>query len=311
MEALKGREVKQCPECSALVESDVIADMKAQLSLISLEDALKPTFIAPPPRSTSASTSIYGATKISVKVALLGGDTEVIDNLTTDSAVADLMAKVEAKFRMANTHQRLVHERQELKYENKLSDYSINEGSTIYLMKLLLETTRATPYRNINFVITWQQLARRVYLDASCICMRADGNYSIVDFKHPGEVYGVTHSGPAHGLGNHTLRVDLNSIATDITHLFFVMSACRVPTLSDIRNPAIALYETSKPHEQISNYNITTGGGTQSVIMCCLKRTSAGFWKAFTLDTPCKGNCYEYHPILRNIGQLFERGVLD
>jgi hypothetical protein len=82
------------------------------------------------------------------------------------------------------------------------------------------------------------------------------------------------------------------------------MSACRRSTLAEFNSPTVDLYEQSRPREKISDYNISNGD-SQSVVMCCMKRTEEGTWEAFSLGTQSAGCCYSYSPIVRSIIRLF------
>lgn len=305
-----------CPECEKEIDTEMREDMKTKFNIITQVDHLKP----PAPKTTNITTrSIFSIRPISFTVSLMGGDTEEFRNVNSDLTVALLMQHLAARFNIQRNYQRIMFNGQEIKpfidnHEAALMDYNIVNGSTLQLMKLLLESAVDRPYHVINFILRWQQrisFDSRVYLDASCHAYRGSDHAGYADFKHIYNLPGVVHSGPAARRSYHILQVNLDQVRSDITHLFFVMSACRVGSLRDIAAPTVQLFETSRPQEMISDYTIDNNSRRSSAIMCCLKRTSIGGWQAFTLGTQCDGNVYNYGPIVHAIRAMFNTGVLN
>jgi len=298
-----------CPECFSRVDIDTYRDLGEQLDLITQASTFKPP---PSPPATSISTihAFYRSNDpITCTVSLIGGDMAQIPASTLMS-VQRFKEAVHGHFQIASKYQRLMFGGQELKpykdgHEATLQDYNIVDGSSLQLMRLMLSVNEETPYNSINFVLRWAAMyGRRAFLDASCFVYRGNQLAEIVDFKHPLSVAGIRHSGPAHNTTQHTLRVSLPHIRNDYTHLFFVMSACHLGSLSQFRSPTVALYDTSRPTVQISDYHIEQAH-SQSVIMCCMKRTDTGGWDAFTLGRQSDGYCYNYAPIATAIAALF------
>lgn len=305
-----------CPECNVDIDKDVREDIEIKYGIITQAGHLKP----PAAKTTTIQTrSHYSTRLISFTVSLMGGDTEECKNINNNITVSRFMLELASKFNIPRNFQRIMFNGQEIKpyidnHEAVLMDYNIENGSTLQLMKMLLESTVDRPYHTINFTLRWQQRVdffSRVYLDASCFAYSGNAYSDYTDFKNTHRLTGVTHSGPAQHRNFHTLQVNLDRVHGDITHLFFVMSACRVGSLRDIAAPTIQLCERSRPQEMISDYTINNSSNRQAAIMCCLKRTSIGGWQAFSLGTQCDGNVSNYYSIRGAISGVFDTGVLN
>eukprot|EP00026_Physarum_polycephalum_P008215 Phypoly_transcript_08294.p1 GENE.Phypoly_transcript_08294~~Phypoly_transcript_08294.p1 ORF type:complete len:343 (+),score=30.87 Phypoly_transcript_08294:497-1525(+) len=311
LQCLVSENERNCPECTEPYDSGVFEDLCYHLNLVTQADFLKP----PPPRTTTIATRAFRTVpqQITFNVLLLGGESKSCTASTT-TTVVELMEHIHRVFGVASNEQRLMFDGQQLKRyiegeQAQLRDYNVTNGSSLQLMKLLLSVTQETPYRTVVFNLTYGRGNRMKFLDASCLVYRGQTLYQIVDFRNTYGTTGVVHSGPAHGAGRHTVQVNLPSIHNAITHLFFVMSACHVATLREFEAPTVSVYDTARPHTQISSFSFRAQGTSQAVIMCCLKRTEAG-WDAFHLAEATEGYCYNYHPIQYTIQRLFASRIL-
>eukprot|EP00026_Physarum_polycephalum_P009888 Phypoly_transcript_10025.p1 GENE.Phypoly_transcript_10025~~Phypoly_transcript_10025.p1 ORF type:complete len:349 (+),score=28.22 Phypoly_transcript_10025:119-1165(+) len=308
---------KRCPECGLDYETKVYDDLRYLLSLITQSEVLKPPpapVVTPPSRSI---TSHEAPTNVTFRVSLIGGESREYTKLT-NVHVLELMKQLEHDFRVSPSFQRLMFNGLQLKaYSDhgeitQLRDYSLPNGASLQLMKILLSVSQETPYENLVFKLTWQKhnkYARNKYLDASCFGYRGRELVAIVDFRNKNAIAGMSHSGPAQNRMKHILVTNLTNVDPSVSHLFFVMSACHASTLQEFEAPTVSLTDFARPQQQISSYSFVTQGNSMAVIMCCMKRTEKG-WEAFSLGQPTDGYCYFYTPIQNTISRLFDARVV-
>jgi stress response protein SCP2 len=293
-----------CNECGSPYDHGILEELHYHLNLI-----IQPELLKPPPRIVIP-THPGRAEPIKFKVSLIGGDSTEC-NMSTNTSVSALMNHLHVTFGLPNNLQRLIFNGQQLKKytsegESQLRNYNITNGSSLQLMKQLLSVTQDTPYDTIMFNLTYGRGTDFKFLDASCLTYSGPTFYNTVDFKHTYVVPGIYHSGPAYNSGRHTVQVRLVDVPRNVTHLFFVMSACHSATLRGFTSPTVSLYDTARPREQLSSYSIAARehGHSQAVIMCCMRRTNEG-WEAFSLGAETSGYCYDYYPIQNTITRLF------
>jgi len=293
-----------CPECNAEVDDALCDQLTEQLRIITQSDSFTQQINS----SVPASVSFRGAA-IRFTVSLMGGDSHSFE-MPSNAPVSQLRNEIQTKFGIADEYQRLLYNGVELKpYSDSipttLDGCSIVNGSTMQLMRLMLAIPQDSPYKNINFQLTWTMpYGRRAYLDGACFLYSGRTLQSYVDFKRP-YASGIQHSGPAQSRSYHIIQVSLPSVSREITHLFFVLSACREGSLGDFQNPAVVLFDKNRPTQRLSDYPINTRTAYQAAIMCCLVRVGGG-WKVYQLGQPSHGNVYNYPPIMSTIRDLFD-----
>lgn len=167
---------------------------------------------------------------------------------------------------------------------------------------------------------------KRDYLDASCLMFENEKCVRTIDFvqknelmlellkKHKGikkKEWGVKHSGDRMDdrkrIGHHLIDVSIADIPSEVTNLFFVLSAWNAPTISIYPNPSLSFYEKSKPEANLCSTTFTHAKDQSAVVMCSLSRTRNG-WVVYENGQTSTGNAKEYDPIKQTIQQLIQAG---
>lgn len=167
---------------------------------------------------------------------------------------------------------------------------------------------------------------KRDYLDASCLIFEGEKCIRTIDFvqknalmvamlkKHKGikqKEWGVKHSGDRMDdrkrIGHHLIDVSIGEIPTEVTNLFFVLSAWNAPTISRYPNPSLSFYEKSNPEANLCSTTFTHASDHSAVVMCSLSRTKNG-WVVYENGQTSTGNAKEYDPIKQTIQKLIQEG---
>merc|ERR1712190_1146 len=165
--------------------------------------------------------------------------------------------------------------------------------------------------------------ALQKYLDGSCIVFIESQLAQIVDFKsaheqqmiHDGENTvqnlrrcksinrAVMHSGNVTTPtgGKQCMQVDLSALPTEVTDLFFVLSAFGADDLASFPNPRVEILDAVSGRK-LTEYSIADCGHAQAVVMCSLSRPH-GKWIVNGLGIPTDGNVKDYLPIRRTISE--------
>jgi len=268
------------------------------------------------PVTTTIRTSLLGYRPISVTVSWLGGESHQF-NLLPSTTVLDFKKAIQDQFGVAVNLQLLSFKGTELKaYINEhtahLHNYNITEGSSIQLIRRLLAISNASPLRNISFVVKWgwpQRDGKRAFLDATCFVYTGRTLLTAVDYRTKDVVAGMSHSGAkmqnSTRRGQHVISISLPALGSDITHIFFTMSACHLPNIGSFLDPAIELYDKAHPTKQLCPAAVIgNNGDSKAVVVCCLKRVEGG-WDYIELSTRTNGFVYNYKPIEHAIQNLF------
>lgn len=150
----------------------------------------------------------------------------------------------------------------------------------------------------------------RDYLDASCMMFRKTKYSGTVDFSNRKQP-GIEHSGDVmddkNRIGHHTIDLHLKKIPTDITHLFFTLSAWSSPTISKFPNPSLKFYDASNKEKDLCSTSFTHANSSQAVIMCSLSKKS-GRWQIYKSGKLSAGNANNYAPLVATIENLISDG---
>jgi len=186
-----------------------------------------------------------------------------------------------------------------------LSHFAVKPKSTIQLIVLLFEIPEK--FNHVVFDLFWGYPTKGVdALDASCMMMNGKSLLNLCDFrnKHPLKK-GISHTGDIfdneNRIGHQTIEVSLKEIPTEITHLFFTLSAFNSPNLSDFPNPSLRFYEKVNPNKALCNTTFQHAGSSQAVIMCYVTRNKNNRWEIFELGKESAGNANNYEPLVKTI----------
>lgn len=149
-----------------------------------------------------------------------------------------------------------------------------------------------------------------IYLDASCLVYEGKKRVATIDYRH---LYykdnAVIHSGDRvdETNGLHTIVLDLTKFSSDVTSLFFVLSAWNNATLFDIKDASIMFYDPLS-NENLCLYNLDAHDKVSdltSIIMCKLYRTSGeDQWHVVAIGDAHKGAADNYGPIYKAVEKL-------
>lgn len=166
------------------------------------------------------------------------------------------------------------------------------------------------PIRNENGPLPSRNETKKDYLDATCFMFNDTLYLGKVDYKNR-NTPGINHSGDVmddtNRKGHHTINLDLEEIPTDITHLFFTLSAWSSPTISKFPNPSLKFYDASDQENDLCSTSFTHANSSQAVIMCNLSKKN-GRWQIFEMGKLSAGNAKDYDPLVDTINNLISSG---
>lgn len=191
-----------------------------------------------------------------------------------------------------------------------LSESNIPPFATLYLVVLLYEIPE--DFNHVVFDLHWgYPFSGRDYLDASCLTYQNTQFIGLADYRRS-RVHGVTHSGDLmddrRRIGHHTIHVYLKELPSNVTHLFFTLSAWRNPNISKYPNPSLKFYEASNIHKDLCKTTFTHARNSQAVVMCSVSRSSHGRWSVYESGKLSAGNARNYDPIKNTIRNLIASG---
>ena len=192
----------------------------------------------------------------------------------------------------------------------RLSDYNIKPNSVLMLVVLMF----AIPdqFDHVVFDLYWgYPVGGCDYLDASCLLFQGQSFLSVVDYRHQYE-NSIQHSGDVmdrqRRIGHHTINIHLKNIPSNVTHLFFTLSAWTCPNISKYPNPSLKFYEADKPNKDLCKTSFTHAGHSQAVIMCSVSRDIGGKWNIYESGKLSAGNARKYDPLVAIIQSLIRQG---
>ena len=193
----------------------------------------------------------------------------------------------------------------------RLSDYNIKPNSMLLLVVVMF----AIPdqFNHVVFDLYWgYPVGGCDFLDASCLMFKGPTFLSVVDYRHR-HINSIQHSGDImddhNRIGHHTINVHLKNIPSNVTHLFFTLSAWTCPNISKYPNPSLKFYEASKPNKDLCKTTFSHAGHSQAVIMCSVSRDMTGRWNIFESGKLSAGNASNYDRLVATIQSLIMQGV--
>lgn len=192
-----------------------------------------------------------------------------------------------------------------------MSDIKIPPNATLYLVVLLYAIPEAL--NHVVFDLHWgYPSSGKDYLDASCLVYEGSKFLKEVDYRRRDNLFGITHSGDVmddvRKIGHHTLHVFLKQIPSNVTHLFFTLSAWACPNIARYPNPSLKFYEASNTKTDLCKTTFTNAVNSQAVVMCSVSRKNEGRWDIFESGKLSPGNAKDYEPLKRTISELIEKG---
>ena len=151
----------------------------------------------------------------------------------------------------------------------------------------------------------------RDYLDASALMFSGQSYLEVVDYRHNGLAgSAIHHSGDlmndTNRLGHHIINVELKRIPTNVTSIFFTLSAWNSPTISHFKTPSLKFYEESNPGKMLCEDKIQKAGHRQAIVMCSLSRRG-GQWFVDSNGALSNGNAKQYSPLIATIQGLIAK----
>jgi len=200
---------------------------------------------------------------------------------------------------------------QENHSRSRLSHFSVKSNSTIQLVVLLFAIPEN--FNEVVFDLFWGYPSSGPdFLDASCLMFNGQSFSYLCDYRHRRPLPAVSHSGDvmdsAKRIGHHTMNVSLKGLPTNITHLFFTLSAWNSPNISRYPNPSLRFYEKAKPDKNLCKTTFHHAGASQAVVMCSLSRGKYGRWEIFESGKLSAGNARNYDPLKLTIRSLISQG---
>ncbi|XP_076076164.1 uncharacterized protein LOC143047085 [Mytilus galloprovincialis] len=233
--------------------------------------------------------------------------------------VEDLKRKIQENMKHERAKQKLLYEGNEMHAIRQngsyatLSDYGVKPNTTICVVICLFSIPEN--FDDVVFDLYWGYPVHGVdYLDASCLLFKGNSFVDAVDYDNcTSSTKAVRHSGDVMNsvqrIGHHTIKVSLKKIPSDITHLFFTLSAWTAPTIAQYPNPSLKFYDASKPRVDLCKTTFHHARNSQAVVMCSVSRNSQGHWQIFESGQISAGNAAGYAPLLATIRKLIARGV--
>lgn len=193
----------------------------------------------------------------------------------------------------------------------RLSDYAIKPNSVVSLVILLFSVPEH--FDHVVFDLYWGYPSSGCdFLDASCLLYNGLSYKTLADYRSRNPVSAVNHSGDVmdhvRKIGHHTIQVKLKQMPTDVTHLFFTLSAWSSPNISRYPNPSLKFYQADNPKKDLCKTTFTHAAYSQAVIMCSVSRGTHGKWEIFESGKLTAGNAANYGPIMSTVQSLIAKG---
>lgn len=191
-----------------------------------------------------------------------------------------------------------------------LADNQIPPYATLYLVVLLYAIPEA--FDHVVFDLYWgYPYSGCDFLDASCLFYKGTTCLNLADWCHR-KLDGIIHSGDLMDsikrIGHHTIHVYLKQIPSNVTHLFFTLSAWKSPNIAKYPNPSLKFYEASNREKDLCKTTFTHAGNSQAVVMCSVSKNSQGRWDIYESGKLSAGNASNYDPLKSTISNLIKTG---
>ena len=192
-----------------------------------------------------------------------------------------------------------------------LSDYGVKPNATICLVICLF--TIPENFDDVVFDLHWGYPYHGAdYLDASCLIFNKNVFSSVIDYNRRSSI-AIRHSGDVmdnrRRIGHHTINVSLKKIPSNVTHLFFTLSAWNSPNIAQYPNPSLKFYDASKPGTDLCKTTFNHARNSRAVVMCSVSRNASGNWEIFESGQLSAGNAKHYQPLISTIQKLITTGI--
>lgn len=256
-----------------------------------------------------------GSGKEILNITVLNGDATQIPYNSFMSMV-DVQMYIKSKLDIPPNKQKILFEDKEVQIFNSigqhltLSDNNIPPYATIYLVVLLYAIPEA--FDHVVFDLYWgYPSSQRDYLDASCMVYQGTQFLYLADFQER-NMNGITHSGDVMNdysrTGHHTIHVYLKQLPSNVTHLFFTLSAWNSPNIARYPNPSLKFYEASDTKKDLCKTTFTHARNSQAVVMCSVSKNSQGRWEIYESGKLSAGNAKHYTQLKSTISNLIKTG---
>ena len=189
-----------------------------------------------------------------------------------------------------------------------LAKFGLYDQCSVQLLVVMFDFSKAN-IKDVVFDLFWgYPITGKDYLDGSALAYSKTTHVSTIDYMRTGNISGITHSGDvmddAKSVGHHTINANLATIASNVTQIFFTLSAYNSPTISVYPNPTVSLFDKAQPKVELCpSFSIQKAANSQAVIMCCLTRSTQG-WLVEQLGVLSPGNAKKYNRINQTIASL-------
>ncbi|XP_071133210.1 uncharacterized protein [Mytilus edulis] len=247
-------------------------------------------------------------------IGLTGESTRI--QYTPNLTVRELKKRINQFLRIEPSKQKLLYESREMNNDSSngrsatLGNYGIKPNVSVSMVICLYSIPEQ--FNNVVFDLYWAYPWHgREYLNASCLMFSGTSFYGVCDFARQPH-HSVRHSGDIMDnkkrIGHQSIVVYLHYIPSEVTHLFFTLSAWRCPNLSTYNKTSLKFYEASRPDESLCKTKFKHAKHSQAVIMCSVSREE-GKWEIYQSGELSGGNVRRYGPLKETIKRLISTGI--
>ncbi|XP_038049778.1 uncharacterized protein LOC119723301 [Patiria miniata] len=298
----------RCSQCGNEVSKSSSRLKRCYCELKALFTEYKPTFV---PQTAALASGERGY----VSMAMLNGDSTSVE-LNPSTTVSRLKEIVREKLEVPLENQQLIYNGIEMEEfteshaQTTLGSYKVPPKTTIYVRRLLYSVPASLD--KVVFDLNWGYPASgKDALDASVLIFNGKICVDVLDYKRKSQP-AMRHSGDVMNdetqTGHHLINVDLHSLSSLITRLFFTLSAWNSPTVSKYPNPSLRCYEESNPDKMLCEDYIKKLNQSQAIVVCWLAR-QRGKWCVFSAGKPSAGNAEDYNPLIATIQGMIAKGL--
>ncbi|GBB96373.1 hypothetical protein RclHR1_02740004 [Rhizophagus clarus] len=307
--------LQKCPECEVIISKQEVKDLN-----LAWEKALFRINLMKN-KNNNSQNGESNIAKGNIYVILLNG-TKLNFKLEDLNTVADLKEAIEKQTKVRVNKQKLSYKGVELQTfseegtKNKLSEYSIAPEGHIQLMVLLYSISKELSINALTFDLYWGYPSNgRDFLDGTCMLYAGQQLVRTFDWskKNFNDIPNVSHSGDimdhVNKRGHHCITANLALMPSNVTRLYFILSAYNSPNIGCFPNPSFKMYDPSDPDVQLCSYTIQSAADSQAVIMCVVEkneRDEKGNWNIFEIGRLSDGNAKYYQPIMETISNINE-----
>ncbi|XP_022093808.1 uncharacterized protein LOC110980998 [Acanthaster planci] len=298
----------QCSQCGNDASQTSSRLKQCYYQLKALFPEYEPTFV---PQTATVTTGETGY----ISMAMLNGDSTSVQ-LNPAMTVSRLKEIIRQSLKVPLENQQLVYNGKEMKEltdthaQATLGSYQVVPKTTIHVRRLLYAAPSGLD--KVVFDLYWGYPTNgRDYLDASVLVFEGVKLLYVLDYRHTVRP-AMCHSGDLMDdyarKGHHLIKVNLHSIPSATTHLFFTLSAWNSPTVSRYPNPSLRFYEESNPGKMLCEDTIKKLNYSQAIVMGWLAR-HGGKWCVFSAGKASAGNAKNYSCLVSTIQGIIINGL--